>query len=181
MRLTALFLKGCLLPESESATFSYKDCLDHSDNFMKHTMERRINKLLLSLVIVLATFGAMDNGTAATSGWTAIGTGHDQEVAYYLDFQSIRKRGQKVTVWEMLDFDAPQMVGESRQKYLSSKLHIEFDCDLRKSRILSLYLYEGRMGSKRIVYSKSYPLSVWALVPSDSVEKELWNSACVKD
>jgi len=148
---------------------------------MKHTLEQPIYKFLLSMVIVLATFAAMGNGVAATQEWTAIGTGRDQAVAYYLDFQSMRKRGQKVRVWELLDFDAPQMVGESKDKYLSSKLQIEFDCDLRQSRILSLYLYEGSMGSKRVVYSKSYASSAWEHVPSDSVEKELWNSACVKE
>ena len=133
------------------------------------------------MVIVLVNIAAIDNGVAAPQEWTAVGTGHDQEVAYYLDFQSMRKRGQNVTVWELLDFDAPQMVGESKEQYLSSKLRIEFDCDLRQSRILSLYLYAGSMGSKRVVYSKTYPSAAWEFVPTDSVEKELWNSACVKE
>jgi len=148
---------------------------------MKHTLEQSIKKFLLGMVIVLVTFAAIDNGTAATQEWTAIGTGNHEAVAYFLNFQSIRKRGQKVRVWELLDFDAPQMVGESKEKYLSSKLQIEFDCGLRQSRILSLYLYAGSMGSKRVVFSKSYPSAIWEPVPPDSVEKELWNSACVKE
>jgi hypothetical protein len=123
----------------------------------------------------------MAKGIDPNLKWTTIGTGDVQSVSYYLDFQSISKRGQKVTVWELLDFEAPQKVGETGEKYLSSKLQIEFDCDLRKSRILSLYLYAGMMGSKDVVYSKSYPSSSWEPVPPDSVEKELWNSACVKE
>ena len=142
-----------------------------------------MNKLLLTLMLALVSTSAMAK-TRAEHEWTSIGTGigtdNDQEVTYYLDFQSFHKQGQNVTVWELMNFETPQELNAAKGKYLSSKLQIEFDCNKRQSRILSFYMYAGMMGSEDIVYSASFPSSPWEPVPSDTIEKELWNSACVK-
>lgn len=118
---------------------------------------------------------------SAAAEWTAIGDGRDFPVTYYLDFKTIDKRGQNVKVWELMDFDTPQEFKGSAWKYLSSRLQIEFNCIERESRILVFYLYEGNMASKDIVYSAKFPTAAWEIVPPDSVTKELWNNACVKE
>ena len=143
-----------------------------------------MNKLLLTLMLALVSTSAMARGAKVKHEWTSIGTGigtgSEQEVTYYLDFQSFQKQGQNVTVWELMNFETPQELNAAKGKYLSSKLQIEFDCNKRQSRILSFYMYAGMMGSQDIVYSANFPSSAWEPVPPDTIEKELWNSACVK-
>jgi len=123
----------------------------------------------------------MAKGTRSGHSWTSIGSGREHDVNYYLDFQSFKKQGQKVTVWELMDFNTPQVFKGANWKFLSSQLQIEFDCDERQSRVLSLFVYTGNMATNDMVYSAIFPSAPWESVPPDSVEKELWNSACVKE
>jgi len=132
-----------------------------------------MKKLLLTLLLALASTGAL-------ADWTSIGESRDYPIMYYLDFSTIHKQGQNVTVWELMDFETPQGLKGSAEKYLSSTLQIEFDCDKRQSRILSLNMFAGNMGSEKNIYSAGFPSATWELVPPDSVTKELWNSACIK-
>ena len=113
--------------------------------------------------------------------WTSVGSGREHAVTYYLDFQSFQQQGQKVTVWELMDFDKPQEFKGANWKFLSSQLQIEFDCDARLSRVLSLSVYKGNMATVEMVYSADFPSPPWESIPPDSVEKVLWNSACVKE
>jgi Surface-adhesin protein E len=132
-----------------------------------------MKKLILTLMLALLC-------TNAIAGWTPIGDGRDFPVTYYLDFKTVHRQRQYVYVWELMDFDTPQEFNGAAWKYLSSKLQVEFDCIKKESRILVFYLYEGNMASTKIVYSASFPSAPWEAVPSDSVAKDLWNSACVK-
>ena len=139
-----------------------------------------MNKLLVTLMVVLASANAVAKQSDPNLQWTPIGADHNQEVTYYLDFQSFHKVDQKVTAWELMDFVSPQRLPGAGWNYSSSKLLIEFDCHGRQSRILTFYMYAGNLGSQNIVYSGNFPSAAWAPVPPDSVEKELWNSACGK-
>lgn len=137
-------------------------------------------RLLLTLMLALVSASAMAKGGSASQEWTWIGSGREHAVEYYLDFQSFDKHGQYVTVWELMDFEMPQEFKGADWKYLSSKLQVEFDCNERQSRYLSVYYYAGTMGSNNMVYSANFPSAPWEPIPSNSVEKALWNSACVK-
>lgn len=132
--------------------------------------------LLLTVMLVLVSTSAMAKGNV----WVWIGTGREHAVDYYLDFQSFHKRGQNVIAWELMDFETPRELDGATGRYLSSKLQMEFDCNHRQSRILSLYMYTGIMGTEDIIYSANFPSAPWKPVITGSVEKELWNSACVK-
>jgi hypothetical protein len=143
---------------------------------MSHNKNMPTARLLLTLMLALVSTSAMARGTE----WTWIGEGREHAVDYYLDFQSFHKQGQYVTVWELMDFEIPQEFKGADWKYLSSKLQIEFDCNERQSRYLSVYYYAGAMGSDNMVYSASFPSATWQPIPPESVEKQLWNSACVK-
>jgi hypothetical protein len=138
-------------------------------------------RLLLTLVLALVSASAMAKGASTDHQWTWIGSGREHAVNYYLDFQSFHKQGQYIIVWELMDFDTPKEVKGADWKYLSSKLEIEFDCNERQSRYLSVYYYAGPMGSNNIIYSANFPSASWEPIPPDSAEKELWNSACVKE
>ena len=129
--------------------------------------------LLPTLLLSLASTGAL-------ADWTSIGESRDFPITYYLDFKSVHKQGQSVTVWELMDFDTPQGLKGSGDKYLSSTLEMEFDCNERQSRILSLNMFAGNMGMGKNIFSASFPSAPWEPVPPVSVTKELWNSACVK-
>jgi hypothetical protein len=118
--------------------------------------------------------------TSAMAKWTAIGDSSDFPITYYLDFETIHKHGQRVSVSELMDFEAPQELNGNAGRYLSSTLKIEFDCNEKQSRILSFHMYAGNMASKDIVYSAKFPSARWEPIPPNSVTKDLWNSACVK-
>jgi hypothetical protein len=148
----------------------------HNSSEMSHNKNMTPASLLLTLMLALVSTGAMARGT----DWTWIGEGREHAVDYYLDFQSFYKEGQYVTVWELMDFEIPQEFKGADWKYLSSKLQIEFDCNERQSRYLSVYYYAGAMASDTMVYTASFPSATWQPIPTESVEKQLWNSACVK-
>lgn len=134
-----------------------------------------MKRILLAVMLVLASTSAMAGG----NNWTAIGDGRDFPVSYYLDFKTIQKQGQYVNVLELMDFDTPQEFKDAAWVYFSSVLRIEFDCKNKQSRILSFRMYAGKMATKDMVYSASFPSATWEPVPPGSVTKELWNSACL--
>ena len=132
-------------------------------------------KIIPILMLVLASADA-----SAGIEWTSIGSAQDQEVTYYLDFQSFHKQGHTVTAWELMDFNSPQQFKGNSVSYLSSTLLMEFDCDKTQSRILTFNMYAGPMGTKDIVYTANFPSADWKPIPPESMEKQLWDSACVK-
>src|SRR3954471_13309985 len=81
-------------------------------------------------VILLAAISS----AATADVWVEIGV--NDKFTSYADPATIKKQGVMATMWAMYDYKAPQ-TADAGKKYLSTKLHYEFDCKDERVRTLS--------------------------------------------
>lgn len=99
--------------------------------------------------------------------------------AEYMDLQTVHREGERVKVWEMIDYPMIQQFGGA--KFLSNKSQWEYDCLLMRHRILGRYLYSGHMGDGEMVEKGTEGLAEWInLGPGNPYPSAttMWNIAC---
>ena len=126
-------------------------------------------KRLLVGLMLLVTAGA------ASAEWTR--AGDNDEFIQYVDKATIRRNGNLVKMWELMDYKTVQTV--SGISYFSDKLQSEYDCKEEKSRILALNTFDGKMGNGKVVYLNSDP-GKWSPISPGSFNEILWKIACRK-
>ena len=130
-----------------------------------------MKRLLLGLML-LVTAGA------AIAEWTSVG--ESVSSIHYVDRATIRRNGNLVKMWDLMDFKTVQTVqtvtGES---FLSIKSQNEYDCKEERKRILAFTWFSGQMGSEKFVYSNSDP-GRWEPIQPGSIGEIQWNIACGK-
>ena len=129
--------------------------------------------------LILITLLVLSSGPAYAE-WVAIGYSESLGgYTVYVDLDTIRRKGDLVKMWYLLDFETIQTVaGDS---FLSSKSQHEYDCTEERDRILALTMFSGNMGSGKVVYSSSDKDKwEWAPVQPDSISQTLWKVACNK-
>ena len=55
----------------------------------------------------------------------------------YIDPESIRREGNLVTIWQLIDFTWMQGNPRGSHRYLSTKTHKQFDCAGKRVRLLA--------------------------------------------
>jgi hypothetical protein len=124
------------------------------------------------LMLLLAVVSA-----SVFAGWVEVGKS-DVNVLY-ADLPGMRKSGNTVTLWYLLDFNTSQeYVGGAT--YVSTKTHAEFDCANREWRQLSFSWHSDNMGEGDIVLSAS-ETEAWHAVPRRSGSEVLWKLSCVTE
>jgi hypothetical protein len=110
--------------------------------------------------------------------WTAVSESANGIATVYVDFETIKKKGNKVKIWDLLDLKTAQKFENDR--YLSTIQRMEYDCEEETGRTLDYYLYSGNMRNGEIVYSskniKDEPKSI---LPG-SIDEGLFKIACYK-
>jgi hypothetical protein len=96
----------------------------------------------------------------------------------YVDRDTIRRNGDVVKLWVMMDFKTRQI--ESSPPYLSVKSHREIDCTEERIRLVAVTAFSGNMGSGAILYSYSDSKDQGIPVEPGSVAQSLWNFVCSK-
>jgi hypothetical protein len=113
-------------------------------------------------------------------GWVVISSLSDGVTTSYANSDSVITNGNKVTMWDMLDFNTPQLSGGA--KVYSAKKHQEYDCIESKIRIIGFAMFSGNMGRGNVVSSTSSPSALltrkWVSVEADSTDAALMNFAC---
>ncbi len=94
----------------------------------------------------------------------------------YADIQSIRKNGNKVKMWKLVDFKTVQNIDNVR--YLSMLVREEYDCLEETSRRLDGYEYSGNMKNGDIVTSLPNLIEQSETVIPGSVIETLLKVAC---
>ena len=122
------------------------------------------------IVLMMLLFAS----TNVLAEWTKV-TESSKSIVY-ADIQSIRKNGNKVKIWALLDFKTVQTVDNDR--YLSSLTRYEFDCSEETARQLDFYWYSGNMKKGDIVYSDTNITDQPRTVVPESVEEHLLAVAC---
>ena len=100
----------------------------------------------------------------------------DPMVRVMADPVTIRRSGDMVTMWSLINYTKPRKT-EDDKSYLSSKQHLEYDCVERLSRRLEFSRHADLTGWGEVVYSNTTP-GGWSPVAAGTVAGELFKFAC---
>jgi hypothetical protein len=104
----------------------------------------------------------------------------------YVDPDTIRREGNLVTMWQLIDFTWMQgnaglgRLGFGPHRFLSTKTHKQFDCAETRLRLLAFTEFSGRMGTG-ILADGYVDKDNWISVEPDSINQALWEVACGKE
>ena len=108
--------------------------------------------------------------------WTVVGSASGKTV--YADFGTIKRKGNKVKMWTLYDFNTVRQVENSR--YLSQMERDEYDCEEETSRLLDFLWYSGNMRQGEIVLSSKNIKNEEMSVTPGSIDEILLKIACSK-
>jgi len=110
------------------------------------------------------------------AAWTP--AGNTDKITIYSDPASIRKQGNVVKMWAIIE---PKIPSEDQGKTIQSiKIPFEFNCKQERSRLTGMMTYEGKMGSGALITSETDLQYNWAPVSPGSPEEVLSKIACAK-
>jgi len=127
-----------------------------------------MRRLLLIIILFLST-------GPAYAGWVEVVTTDYQVV--YVDPATIRRNGDLVKMWSLLDFKTIQTL--ANDSFWSSKTQYKFDCAKGRMGQLAYTWFSGNMGSGNTVHSSAVELKLESVTP-DTVGQALWEAACHK-
>jgi hypothetical protein len=127
-----------------------------------------MNKLLIALALTLIS-------SSVSAEWDYIARAADRSSTTYVESTSIRKSGDKVKLWEMLDYEKGRQLGG--KQVLSFKSLKEHDCKEKKYRGLSVIFYSENMEKGKIVYSNN-DTRPWKNVIPGSTNEVSFKYAC---
>jgi len=127
-----------------------------------------MTRLLLTMLLVLSS-------APAYAEWVSIGANNQRGMTVYTDPDTIRLKGDVVTMWSLNDYKTFQTMGST--SYLSYKVQTEYDCAEERIRKLTSTFFSGNMGSGVVVYSISNE-GTWLLVEPGSLGQSEWEVAC---
>jgi hypothetical protein len=103
----------------------------------------------------------------------------------YVDPDTIRREGNLVTLWQLIDFKLMQgnagmgILGFGH-RVLSTKTHKQFDCAEKRLRLLAVTDFSGNMGTG-IPAGAYIDGGNWVPVEPKSINQALWEVACGKE
>ena len=97
----------------------------------------------------------------------------------YVDPGTIRREGNLVTMWQLIDFKTMQG-NRSPSRFLSTKTHKQIDCAEERLRLLAFTEFSRRMGTG-IAANGYVDKDNWLPVESESINYALWEVACGKE
>ena len=124
-----------------------------------------ISLLALCHVPVYAEWMAVEKDYFSPGLWTI-----------YIDPGSVRREGNLVTVWQLVDFKTMQG-GRSPTRFLSAKTHKQFDCAEKRFRLLAFTEFTDGMGTG-IPDDGYVDKDNWLPVEPESISQALWEVAC---
>ncbi len=129
----------------------------------------------LALLTILSACASKPISSSVSAEWDYIARAADHYSATYVEGTSIRKLGDKVKLWEMLDYEEWRELGS--KQVLSFKSLKEHDCKEKKYRGLSIIFYSNNMGKGAIVYSNN-DTRPWKKVIAGSTNEASFKYAC---
>ncbi len=129
-----------------------------------------MKKLLLTLILTLIS-------TSAMAEWTMVDESSVKDMVVYVDYATIRTKGNLVKMWALYDYKTMQE--SAGDKYLSEKSQYEYDCLEEQIRTPFNEWFSENMGKGEVVYTHNNILE-WAPVPPGSIGETLWKVACGK-
>jgi hypothetical protein len=131
-----------------------------------------MRKCRVIFTVILLTLASMN----VMAEWTYISSNND--VDYYVDKTEIRKEGNMVKMWELVDYKLPQK-NSAVATYLSARTYSEYDCNEARARIKELSSFRDNMLKGELLETVQGE-GKWSYIPPDTVFKDLWEIACGK-
>ena len=128
-----------------------------------------MKKLLLGLMLLLVS-------GAASAEWMY--AGETEHHTFYVDRATIRKNGNFVKMWSLVDYKKAEVFGG--KAFLSRRTQEEFECKEEKMRLLAITTFSGQMLSGTVNYTDN-KTEEWMAVPPGSGAEALWKIACGKE
>jgi len=125
---------------------------------------------LLIMLLVLSS-------APAYAKWVVVAIIDETGATVYVDPDTIHRKGDRVTMWELIDYATIQTV--TGTSFLSARLQREYDCAGDRHRTLALTKLSGNMGTGKVVLITSDEQK-WEPVDPGSIAKRLWKHACGK-
>jgi hypothetical protein len=122
---------------------------------------------------ILMMLLAIVSSSATAVEWIEVD--FDGNVTVYADLATIRKVGDRVKMWILIDYKTAQ----AGNPYMSIRGQSEFDCKRERMRSLFLSFYSSNMGRGHVVDSDDDPAK-WKRVTPGSIDDSLWQIACGK-
>ena len=95
----------------------------------------------------------------------------------YVEPDSIRREGNLVTLWQLLDFKWMQGSARGPARFLSTKTHKQFDCTEKRLRLLAFTEFLRPMGTG--ISADGYvDKDKWLPVELESINQALWEVVC---
>ena len=104
----------------------------------------------------------------------------DDEVTRYLDRETIRKNGDIVKMWDMVDYSSYQDF--QGKKYKSAKGYTVYDCKSEARATSALVFYSDVIGRGDVIMSNSRLEKDWQWKPivPETIGQFVWKIACGK-
>lgn len=102
----------------------------------------------------------------AWAGWQIVGTNGESNL--FADNGPVRREGDKVRMWDMIDYREPQE--RDGVSYRSMKVEVEYDCETQRFRNLSASLYPGRMADGEPVATYARPEAWQGIQPGSGID-----------
>lgn len=126
--------------------------------------------MIRALIMVLLV--ALSRNAAAE--WIKLGDSTNK--TFYADPESIRKVGDMVKMWDLLDYQSVP-INYQGKSILSAKSQNEYNCKDGESRMLYYSFHSANMGGGVTIVSYSHP-NEWEPVAPGSLIMTLWKFAC---
>jgi hypothetical protein len=98
----------------------------------------------------------------------------------YVEPDTIRREGDLVTMWQLIDFKWMKGNGRGAHRFFSTKTHKQFDCEEKRLRLLAFTEFSQHMGAG--ISADGYvDKGHWLPVEPESINQALWEMACGKE
>ena len=131
--------------------------------------------------LTLITFLVLST-VPAYAGWVAVEKDYllPGLQTVYLDPDTIRREGNLVTMWQLIDFKWGQGNGRGAHRFLSTESHKQFNCAEKRIRFLAFTEFSRRMGTG-IPAAGYVDTGNWLAVEPESINQALWEMVCGKE
>lgn len=128
-------------------------------------------KMIKNILIILTLIFS----NTVLAEWTIVAENKEASAATFVDLKTIRKTGNSSEMWSAVVYLQPQNV-EGKNIMSFTELD-EYDCKLKKFRLLTLIGYTGKLATGQIV-GADYEIGDWMNVPTKSISEKQWSLAC---
>ena len=131
-----------------------------------------MKKILILLLLMVVSTNVM-------AEWTRVSESADGDITYYVDTGTIKRKGNKVKMWDLFDYKTVQKSSDGKE-YLSSLSRNEYDCEEETKRMLDFYWYSGNMKNGGVVISYPNVKDEGTSILPESIGETLFKIACGK-